>query len=176
MTLKSGRARTRRISGGGCIKAYLPKKEQTKLSRSFRDIVRKSCGVSLLELWSWYKNTGRVPTWNGQRLQGSLATLQLAGRPYYRGSQGHQEKLTKLAKFATISSNWGSFEAVRVDITTCDGIIANESMCVSGDLFLATKVLITIQSLFIRKLCKYLAALLPTGWEKCIYFSQGNSL
>jgi hypothetical protein len=31
-------------------------------------------------------------------------------------------------------------------------------MCVSGDLFLATKVLITIQSLLIRKLCKYLAA------------------
>jgi hypothetical protein len=84
--------------------------------------------------------------------------LQLAGRPYYRGSQGHQQKLTKLAKSATISSNWGSFEAVRVDITTCDGVIANESMCVSGDLFLATKVLITIQSLFIRKLCKYLAA------------------
>jgi hypothetical protein len=63
MTLKSGRARTRRISGGGCIKDYLPKKEQAKLSRSFRDTVRESCGVSLLELWSciWYKNTGRVP-------------------------------------------------------------------------------------------------------------------
>jgi hypothetical protein len=61
MTLKGGRARTRRISGGGCIKDYLPKKKQAKLSLSFRDTVRKSCGVSLLELWSWFKNTGRVP-------------------------------------------------------------------------------------------------------------------
>lgn len=38
------------------ISSELSKAEQNKMSRSFRKIVKESCGVSLTQLWSWYKN------------------------------------------------------------------------------------------------------------------------